>query len=386
MCAFAPGASAAAAAEAPPFGATGPVESITETSARLNGKIYPEGSDITECRFEYGRTGTYGSQASCATLPPATEAAAGVDASITNLSPGTTYHVRLVARNANGIGVTPDSTFTTSGGCPGADAAGCGPVDPGGGDGGPQPAAPSPPPNGPSSPPAESGCPTLKLIGVRGSGEPQGLGRPVGAFARALAGELGMQPDDGNFGINRLFYPAKPVDVPKHTGNDFGPIDLERAWTKRMFGTPYDHSVEDGVRSLVDALRLDPCGAETRYVLAGYSQGADVIGDALENHKIGWYRSRIVATVLFGDPMFDARLRDARFYGSTRKRGLLTKLGSRRQDSFEGYHVLSFCRRTDPFCQSNISALLHGRTAGHEHYQDQEAKQAATLVAAAWRR
>ena len=121
-------------------------------------------------------------------------------------------------------------------------------------------------------------------------------------------------------------------------------------------------------------------------MLAGYSQGADVIGDALENHKIGWYRSRIVATVLFGDPMFDARLRDARFYGSTRKRGLLTKLGSRRQDSFEGYHVLSFCRRTDPFCQSNISALLNGRTAGHEHYQDQEAKQAATLVAAAWRR
>ncbi|HET9198563.1 MAG TPA: hypothetical protein VFN92_09965 [Solirubrobacterales bacterium] len=91
-------------------GATG----ISETAATLNGSVTAEGAPTTYF-FEYGTTSAYGSQV------PAPEAPAGsgraphrfrVD--LPGLTPGTTYHYRLVAKNSAGIAIGDDVEFTTA--------------------------------------------------------------------------------------------------------------------------------------------------------------------------------------------------------------------------------------------------------------------------------
>jgi hypothetical protein len=68
----------------------------------------------TTYHFEYGATTSYGSLTADASLP------AGVDplpvsAALDGLVAGTTYHVRLVATNADGTSVSDDGTFTQAG-------------------------------------------------------------------------------------------------------------------------------------------------------------------------------------------------------------------------------------------------------------------------------
>jgi hypothetical protein len=98
-------------AEAETSDATG----ITETSAVLNGTINPVGLQTTY-HFEYGLTAAYGSR-----VPVATEAAAGgtrtkrsFSRTIAGLTPGATYHYRIVAENSAGISEGADRTFTTA--------------------------------------------------------------------------------------------------------------------------------------------------------------------------------------------------------------------------------------------------------------------------------
>jgi hypothetical protein len=80
------------------------------TEANLAGTINPNGVS-TAYHFEYGSTTAYGS------LTSATDAGTGssavdVSAVLTNLSPGTLYHYRLVATNGGGTVNGGDMTFT----------------------------------------------------------------------------------------------------------------------------------------------------------------------------------------------------------------------------------------------------------------------------------
>ena len=250
-----------------------------------------------------------------------------------------------------------------------------------------QPASSSPAGSIPPSRGTVSGCSPITLIGVRGSDEREGtFGKPVGAFARALAHDLGMRLDFGAIRPVPLFYPAPPgkaIADPIHG-------------TTRLGQTGYSHSIAVGQRRIHDVFRFDHCRRHTRYVLAGYSQGAQVIGDAIEHHKLGSTKARIFATVFFGDPKFDARLRRATFFGSYRrsKQGVLggrLKKHGRGRNLFAGYNVLSYCRRLDPFCQGNKRRILEGiiakgQYAAHEAYQHAEAQEAAKRVALEWRR
>ncbi|HTT93256.1 MAG TPA: hypothetical protein VMF55_01170, partial [Solirubrobacterales bacterium] len=90
-------------------GATG----ITGSAATLIGSVNAEGSPTTYY-FEYGPTTNYGFRV------PAGEAPAGngrvphrFTSSIAGLSPGTTYHFRIVAKNAAGSSFGDDVEFTT---------------------------------------------------------------------------------------------------------------------------------------------------------------------------------------------------------------------------------------------------------------------------------
>jgi hypothetical protein len=92
----------------------GSVTAISTTGATLNGSVNPEGATTTY-QFEFGATASYGSKA------PASAQGIGsgnldvaVSQALTGLSPGTTYHYRLVATSAEGTTYGPDGTFKTS--------------------------------------------------------------------------------------------------------------------------------------------------------------------------------------------------------------------------------------------------------------------------------
>ena len=99
------------AVAAPPGATTGAATEVTATTATLNGVVNPNKEDTTYV-FEYGTTTAYGS-----TTPaqPAVSGNAGKEVSVqvTGLTPGTTYHFRLVATNPSGSDQGNDAVFTT---------------------------------------------------------------------------------------------------------------------------------------------------------------------------------------------------------------------------------------------------------------------------------
>jgi outer membrane protein assembly factor BamB/phosphodiesterase/alkaline phosphatase D-like protein len=120
----------------PPAVSGGVASSITQSSAQLNAFVNPNGSPVTECRFEYGASSAYGSSVPCATLPGMGSTPVAVSAPLAGLSASTVYHFRIVATGAGGKGTGADSTLRTAA-----------PL-----------ASPAPGP-GPGSPPAAAGTP-----------------------------------------------------------------------------------------------------------------------------------------------------------------------------------------------------------------------------------
>jgi subtilisin family serine protease len=96
-----------------PIVATDGASSVTQTTATVNATVNPNGQAVSDCHFEYGVTPTYGSGAPCTPQPGSDASPVAVSASITGLSPSTTYHFRIVATNARGTSKGTDGTFTT---------------------------------------------------------------------------------------------------------------------------------------------------------------------------------------------------------------------------------------------------------------------------------
>jgi outer membrane protein assembly factor BamB len=97
-----------------PTATTGSPSSVTQTSATVSGTSNPEGQ-ATTYHFDYGTSTGYGQSA------PVPDGSVGSDSSdhtisanLSGLSPGTTYHYRLVAKNAAGTTFGADQTFTTA--------------------------------------------------------------------------------------------------------------------------------------------------------------------------------------------------------------------------------------------------------------------------------
>ncbi len=86
---------------------------VSSSGATLSAGVYANGSPTT-ISWQYGTTSAYGEQ----TAATAIGSGSGVTATSTALSglrPGTTYHCRLVAANADGVSLGYDSTLTTAG-------------------------------------------------------------------------------------------------------------------------------------------------------------------------------------------------------------------------------------------------------------------------------
>ncbi len=97
---------------ASPTAITGAVSAVGGTSATLNGTVNP-GGEATDWWFEYGATTGYGSKTST-TAAGSGSANVSVAKSLSGLSPATTYHYRLVAKNGSGTVTGGDGIFTTA--------------------------------------------------------------------------------------------------------------------------------------------------------------------------------------------------------------------------------------------------------------------------------
>src|SRR5208282_4992812 len=80
------------AATSAPTVETKAASSVTQTTASLNATVNPNGGSVSECRFEYGTTNSYGSTVSCASLPGSGTSPVAVSAAVTGLTANTTYH------------------------------------------------------------------------------------------------------------------------------------------------------------------------------------------------------------------------------------------------------------------------------------------------------
>jgi len=100
-------------AELPPVAKTEAAQSVTESSAKIFGKVNPKGGTVSNCHFEVGTSLSYGTNLSCTT--PSTGASTEVSQSrpLTGLSRGTTYHYRLVITTNAGTAKGDDAEFAT---------------------------------------------------------------------------------------------------------------------------------------------------------------------------------------------------------------------------------------------------------------------------------
>jgi hypothetical protein len=87
---------------------------VASSTAIVVGSVDPNRAATEVCEFEYGPSTAYGSVAACGSAIEDSTAAVPVSVVLAGLAGRTTYHYRLVARNAGGVSVGHDRTFVTS--------------------------------------------------------------------------------------------------------------------------------------------------------------------------------------------------------------------------------------------------------------------------------
>ncbi len=87
--------------------------SVTATTASLAGGVYPNGL-ATAYWWQYGPTTAYGQATAAVQVTAPSPGATVVAGSLAGLAPGTVYHYRLVAQNADGTSYGYDTTLTTA--------------------------------------------------------------------------------------------------------------------------------------------------------------------------------------------------------------------------------------------------------------------------------
>lgn len=139
----------------------------------------------------------------------------------------------------------------------------------------------------------------------------------------------------------------------------------------------YSDSVSDGRKDTEAQIRtLHSICPRTRFILAGYSQGAQAVGDALQKMDSG-LRKLVATAAFFGDPYFNPGSWSARSSFDTNSYGLLGVRG----EWPESLHnkVFSYCHFHDIIC--NVSEKHFGGVLVR-NYSDRAARTVAHVTPA----
>ena len=202
-------------------------------------------------------------------------------------------------------------------------------------------------------PPTHNGlkCPKVWVITARGSGQTSGT--PLETETERFTSTLKNRLPSEEVHYSEVAYPAVSpqqalVSIPDRLG----------AVLKWQLPSDYAPSVEAGVEALGEELRAitADCASVTRFVLAGYSQGAHVVGDVVQQAPDD-VRSQILATILFADPRFNPDETSALGSFEHHRSGLFgARPATLATDT--GHVVRSYCRRFDPVCQGLIGGCI----------------------------
>lgn len=185
---------------------------------------------------------------------------------------------------------------------------------------------------------AASDCPAAEVTFARGTGEPPGIGRVGEAFVESLRQQTTL-----SIGVYAVDYSASRLQL--HGG--------------------------DGANDVISHIKsMASACPETKIVLGGYSQGADVIdivsGVPLAGISFGsplpaQYADRVAAVAVFGNV-------------ANRVGGSLPS-----QSSLFGAKAIDLCNPVDPICHAGAGNSWNGHIDG---YVPTYTTQAATFVAA----
>ncbi|OSC42968.1 cutinase family protein [Mycobacterium decipiens] len=171
---------------------------------------------------------------------------------------------------------------------------------------------------------AASDCPEAEVTFARGTSEPPGIGRVGGAFVDSLRQQTGM-----NIGVYAVNYAASRLQL--HGG--------------------------DGANDTISHIKsMASSCPNTKLVLGGYSQGADVM-DIVAGVPLGGisfgsplpaeYAANVAAIAVFGNP-------------ANRAGGSLPSLSP-----LFGSKAIDLCNPTDPICHAGPGNEWSGHTEGY---------------------
>ena len=222
-----------------------------------------------------------------------------------------------------------------------------------------------------SSTAASAYCPRYVVLASRGSGEDNLYSVPGSQLITWLRAKLGGSP---NVKAVPNTYPA----VGSLSATVGGYLKLPAA---------YHNSVVTGRIWLRSQLHVwqERCAGKTRLILTGYSQGAQVTGDVVQEPGLvtGELKNMLLGVVLFGDPYFNGS--DARADRGDYRRGLDGVLASPKpRPRFRSdLTVLSYCHDHDAICQLMSAAdVARYQFTRHSNYGTlNEPEGAAELLA-----
>lgn len=214
-----------------------------------------------------------------------------------------------------------------------------------------------------------AGCSDDFLIGSRGSGqlpperdEYQGLGPEVFQFSQRLAVDFKRIGQSYRYAANP--YPA--VAVSPGGNSDGWLFNLAGVVTGLPVGS-FDKSVSQGVTRLVADVRSQIASCpDSHILLAGFSQGAQVTGDAYQQ-LTGAERRHVLGVFVLADPRRNAADLDAN-YGSARPaEGAAPSKNARPVFGFASPGpVRSYCRSGDAVCEGPFLVSKTGLVVNHD--------------------
>lgn len=218
-----------------------------------------------------------------------------------------------------------------------------------------------------------SGCPDVKVIFARGSGGKRYETKDYIAFREVM--EEKLQTSGLDYVIDDLDYPAVSINI------DEGHLEtLLGAYVGGGESYEFGDSVREGAKNLARLVNSDSC-KNTKYVLAGYSQGVLVVMNALDMMDA----NKIIYAATFGDPKIylpegagpvpkacgGIGLSDYRVYVPDCRayKGTLGARDPYRAEVYKG-KVGTWCNRYDILCSSQYSIKSHTSYIEDGLYED----------------
>ena len=218
-----------------------------------------------------------------------------------------------------------------------------------------------------------TGCPDLRVIFVRGSGGERYTSGDYLAFKEAM--ETKLATTELSYTIDDLDYPAVSIDI-----NDGHLGTLIGAYISGGDAYDFGESVHEGTDKLVELIKNDEC-KNTKYVLAGYSQGTMVVMNGLDEIDA----DRVIYVATFGDPKIylpegagavpvacaNRNLSEYRIYVPDCRayKGILGERNPYVTSKFSG-KVGTWCNKYDILCSSHYSIKSHTSYETDGLYED----------------